>query len=138
MKTSTLERLAEGICARPGPDLWFSDVRVERIQAATLCLTCPALDACQELAATRKTQEWGVWAGIDRHPVSHHRAQPKGHEPATCQTCTDLLQAFSKGIQPRGMAAHLGRSYGSLYKHLTIYELHDMKNLISPPEGYWK
>ena len=46
-------------------DLWLSEDRAEREQAAHWCTGCPVLTECHT-AATAGDERFGVWAGIDR------------------------------------------------------------------------
>lgn len=139
MKTSTLDALESGTCRTADRDLWFSEKREDRIQAAALCLACPALTACRDfLEDTGGNPGWGVFAGIDFHPIQKFRVKPQAHHVETCETCTDVVEAAASGIQPRAIAGHLGRSYGSISGHLSYFKIYSLKPLIAPPEGYWK
>lgn len=47
------------------PDLWFSDREADKREAKAICLTCPLLAECREYG---KTQEHGIWGGIEATP----------------------------------------------------------------------
>lgn len=46
-------------------DLWTSEKREEREQAASWCVGCPVLHQCHD-AAEETGETFGVWGGIDR------------------------------------------------------------------------
>lgn len=54
-----------------GDSPWLSDDHRQRVQAAALCATCPAITACDD-AANETAEKFGVWGGTDRTP------RPKG------------------------------------------------------------
>ena len=81
-----------GACkGHPNPDLWFSDLPGERLEAQELCLTCPAAAAC--FAQSSGTS--GIWGGKPRDGKSiRPDVCSKGHDDwvvtaaqRTCRTC---------------------------------------------------
>lgn len=59
----------------PNPDLWYSDDRRDKIEAATICLDCPVRAICEQKADERR-ERWGIHGGLD------YRA--KKRNPALC------------------------------------------------------
>ena len=45
------------------PDLWFSDMWLEQVQAAVRCELCPAREKCAAWAVETK-QKHGIWGGL--------------------------------------------------------------------------
>ncbi len=59
--------LPGAVCA-DGHDYWHADDVRERADAVSLCLACPARDACtldREAALDNGVRLFGVWAGVD-------------------------------------------------------------------------
>ena len=52
-------------CLLPGPDLWLSERRSERREAAKRCGSCPVLAECGALGAAVPLETWGVFGGHD-------------------------------------------------------------------------
>ena len=52
-------------CLLPGPDLWLSERRSERREAAKRCGSCPVLAECAALGAAAPLETWGVFGGHD-------------------------------------------------------------------------
>lgn len=53
-------------------ELWTSDNREEREQAAAWCQGCPLLEVCAEAGAG---EAWGVWGGVDAVPLRSGQAR---------------------------------------------------------------
>ena len=57
--------MAKGACRRYGPDLFYSELEVDKDAARTICAACPVAADC--LAHAYANNEWmGVWGGLDR------------------------------------------------------------------------
>jgi hypothetical protein len=53
-----------GSCTERDPELWFSPLPAQRVEAVTVCEGCPVRVQC--LSWARKTgQQFGIWGGID-------------------------------------------------------------------------
>jgi hypothetical protein len=53
-------------CSDPGTsELWLSEHKSDRAQAARMCAGCPVIEPCGQ-AAEAKDERFGVWAGCDR------------------------------------------------------------------------
>jgi Transcription factor WhiB len=61
-------------CSDPGSsELWLSNLKTERAEAARLCIGCPVFHPCGEAAEARQ-ETFGVWSGVDRtRPNVNHR-----------------------------------------------------------------
>lgn len=71
-----------------GADLWTSDSKAKRRQAAALCQEgdCPILEDCRT-AAIMRGERFGVWGGLDLESEYRDRYRtPKGRPPAECGT----------------------------------------------------
>ena len=64
--TSDDDWKARGTCRSYGwPDLWFPEGKDKRRQEETavgICLACPRLEKCGEMAL-RNNEDYGIWAG---------------------------------------------------------------------------
>jgi hypothetical protein len=45
-------------------ELWLSEIKAERAEAAKLCRGCPVIIPCGQ-AATARQERWHVWGGRD-------------------------------------------------------------------------
>jgi hypothetical protein len=53
-------------CSDPGTsELWLSEHKAERREAAKLCRGCPVIEQCGR-AAEARDEKFGVWAAVDR------------------------------------------------------------------------
>ncbi len=52
-------------CLLPGPNLWLSERRPERSEAAKRCAACPVLAECAAVGAAAPLETWGVFGGHD-------------------------------------------------------------------------
>lgn len=92
-------------CGEP-PNLWLSEDRSERAQAARLCTGCPVFNECASSAGHNRPT-FGVWAGRDwtdeprRDPTRAGKATPvKRQAPALTRKTQDVpayLQIPSRG-----------------------------------------
>jgi hypothetical protein len=78
-------------CQDEDPDLWFSEVYADILQAKRLCLACPFMNACLSYALAAD-ERWGVWGAKS----AEERRQMKGLPPAdpkqrTCPRCDGLV-----------------------------------------------
>ena len=63
-KAPRFEEAAVLAChGHPNPDIWFSDVPEERVEARSICLACPSRLTCDMQTLD---EEHGVWAGAAR------------------------------------------------------------------------
>ena len=61
-----IDELAGAKCAETEPELFYpaSNAKIQYEEAATVCFTCPAKDACLKGARDRG-EPWGVWGGVN-------------------------------------------------------------------------
>jgi WhiB family redox-sensing transcriptional regulator len=78
-------------------DPFFSDTRVEQLEAVAICSTCPVRDDCLTFAV-RTAQQYGIWGGqpqqiirrliaADRAGRPQARRVPAGHPQASKTHC---------------------------------------------------
>lgn len=80
------------------PDLWFTDAAEDIAAAKAICLTCPLLAECRQLADDLRP-EYGVWAGASRD----ERPRGKQWSPASLrQSVTDADVRLAEQMCARG------------------------------------
>lgn len=85
------------------PDMWFDPSKANL--AAFYCRTCPAQQECAEAG---KSEEYGVWGGVNAEAREEIQTAEKQQQRA--DRLTTVRQLRSEGFTVRAIAAQVGLS----------------------------
>jgi WhiB family redox-sensing transcriptional regulator len=131
--TSTLDFLAEGLCAQTDPEAFYPEFGHSPIPGKRVCRACPVRAECLEYALTHD-ERFGVWGGLtaqERAKLRRHRALPTRVQRARSDKRVTAQRMYAQGRSKTDIARVLRLSGATLNAYLT----HDQADLPSNPKG---